>query len=185
VLDDLENVVDTLSKPDLERTLSKDPRRIFFLNETTLVMHPGGLHSHKLMQLIRKKNPGESECGETQESSVLQKFPDLMRCSWTTLEDTVPLRTGTFNTETKKMVRRISFYLVYLRISINYEQKWKKNTNLVWINILPWWKRNGPDCSRKSQKQKTGRKKRGKNRKTRNAPSSSLEVSISSGITNQ
>jgi hypothetical protein len=91
----------------------------------------------------------------------------------------------TFNTETKKMVRRISFYLVYLRISINYEQKWEKNTNLVWINILPWRKRNGPDCSRKSQKQKTGRKKRGKNRKTRNAPSSSLEVSISSGITNQ
>jgi hypothetical protein len=55
VLDDLENGVDTLSKPDLERTLSKDLRRIFFLNETTLVMHPGGLHSHKRMQLIRKK----------------------------------------------------------------------------------------------------------------------------------
>jgi aromatic ring-opening dioxygenase LigB subunit len=26
-----------------------------FLNETTLVMHPGGLHQHKRMQLIRKK----------------------------------------------------------------------------------------------------------------------------------
>jgi hypothetical protein len=64
-----------------------------------------------------------------------------------------------------------------------------KTTNLAGINILPWRKRNGPDCSRKSQRRaenmKKKRKKGKRKRRARNAPSSSLEASIPSGIRNQ
>jgi hypothetical protein len=108
VLHDLEDGADTLRKQNFERILSKisDGQ---FSQRNNAGDAPRGASSAQTHAADPKKCPGESNCRETQESSAVQKFPDLMRCSWTT-RGHHSVEKCTFNTETKRLQEKFLLF---------------------------------------------------------------------------